>query len=153
MQKSDMLQLPVEQLLFDMNFIDRYTAISARFSQKDITYNYKQSQVIEILESLGIRTKLSNDDQFFTDFESINDFKFRFGLTIKYNIIEFDLSIINPMLNIRSGGSFGLIAQLMTDWSINIINPGFGNLEQLKSLLKEGVKLFEDVKKEVLKLE
>lgn len=148
-----MLQLPVEQLLFNMSFIERYKAISAKFSQKDSTYNCEPLQVIEILEGLGIRTKLSNGDQFFADFELIGDFKFRFGLTIKYNIIEFDISIINPTLNIRSGGSFGLIVQLMTDWSTSIINPGFSNFEQLKSLLEEGVKLFDDVKTAVLKLQ
>lgn len=147
-----MLQLPVEQLLFDMGFIDRYKAISAKFSQKDSTYTYRASEVIEILEGLGIRTKLSNGDQFFSEYEIIGEFKFRFGVTIKYNIVDVDSTIINDSLNIRSGGSWGLILQLMTNWTVTIVKPGFSNVQQLTSLLKEAVELHNDVKMAVLKL-
>ena len=147
-----MLQLPVEQLLFDIAFIDRYKAISATFSLKDSTYAYKASEVIEVLESFGIRTRLSNGDQFFSDYEIIGEFKFRFGATIKYNIVDFDSTIINESLNIKSGGSWGLIVQLMTNWAVTIVKPGFSNLQQLTSLLKEAVDLHNDVKMAVLKL-
>jgi hypothetical protein len=152
MQKSDMLQLPIEHLLYDMDFIDRYKAISTKFSKKDSAYNYQSSQVMEILERLGVHTKLSNGDQFFSDYEVINDFKFRFGLTIKYNIVDFDSTIINDNLNIKSGGFWGLIVQLMTNWTITVVKPGFSNIEQLTSLLEEAVKLHNDVKKVVMKL-
>jgi hypothetical protein len=152
MQKSDMLQLPVEQLLFDIGFIDRYKSICAKFSEEDSEYNYGPLLVIEILERLGVRARLSNGDQLFSDYENINGFKFRFGLTIKYNMVDFDSTIINDNLNIKSGGSWGLIVQLMTDWTETIVKPGFSNEEQLTSLLEEAVDLHNDVKKAALKL-
>jgi hypothetical protein len=152
MQKTDMLQLPVEQLLIDIDFINRYKAISAKFSQKDSTYKYRVSEVIEVLEGLGVYTELSIGDQFFSDYEIIGDFKFRFGITIKYNIVDFDSTIINDSLNIRSGGSWGLIVQLMTNWTVTIVKPGFSNVQQLTSLLNEAVGLHNDVKRAVLKL-
>ncbi|REE01787.1 hypothetical protein C7460_103305 [Marinoscillum furvescens DSM 4134] len=145
-----MLQPLVEQSLTDINFIDRYREISDEFSIKDESYNYEKSDVVNILNELGVVVNLYEGDQYFADFETIDDYQFRFGLTIKFNIVEFDLTVKNESLSIKSGGSWGLLVQLMTDWRENVKKPGFGNHEQLKSLLTMAVILYEDIKKELL---
>lgn len=151
MNKSDMLQPSIERFLIDMDFIDRYRKISEEFSVKNETFKYDKSDVAMILQGLGIEASIYEGDQYFADFESIGNYQFRFGFTIKYNIIEFDLTVINDELNVKSGGSWGLLVQLMTDWRENIKKPGFSNYEQLKSLLTEAVILYIDIKKRITK--
>lgn len=145
-----MLQPSVEQSLIDIDFINRYRAISDEFSFKNESYKYEKQDVTSILQGLDVMVDVYEGDQYFADFESVGDYQFRFGLTIKFNIIEFDLTVKNESLNIKSGGSWGLLVQLMTDWKENIKKPGFGSYEQLKSLLIEAVTLYKDIKKEVV---
>ena len=146
MNKTDLLQPSIEKFLFRIDFINRYKKISDRFAEKNDSFKYDKSDVEAILHDLGVNVIIYDGDQYFTDFESLNGYKFRFGLTIKYNIVEFDITIINETLNIKSGGSWGLLVQLMTDWKENIKKPGFGNYEQLKMLLFEAIKLYSDIK-------
>ena len=104
-----MLQPLVEQSLIDIDFINRYRAISDEFSIKDESYKYEKSDVVNLLKELGVVVNLYEGDQYFADFETVDDYQFRFGLTIKFNIIEFDLTVKNEPLSIKSGGSWGLL--------------------------------------------
>ena len=68
---------------------------------------------------------------------------------MKYNIIHFDISIRNEEYNIKSGGGYGLLVQLMTNWRIPICSPGFYDLNSFKNLIGELVSLFEEIQKNI----
>jgi len=144
-----MLQPSVERVLIDMGFINRYREISDKFSIKDESFKYEKSDVVNLLQELGVEVSVYEGGQYFANFEFVGNYQFRLGLTIKYNIIEVDLTVKNENLSIKSGGSLGLLVQLITDWRDSVKKPSFGNSEQLKSLLAEVVALYTDIKEEI----
>mgnify|MGYP000862766200 FL=1 len=49
----------------------------------------------------------------------------------------------------KSGGGYGLLVQLMTNWEIPISSPGFYDLNSFKNLIGELVSLFEEIQKNI----
>lgn len=146
MKKSDLLQPAIEDTLNEVNFIDRYRKISQEFAEFDGSFQYSSEELLLSLRELGIEAKQFPGEQYFSVFEPTGDFQCRIGLTIKENIIEFDITIRSEEQGVNSGGSWGLIVQLMTNWEENIKTPGFRNRDELQSVLKEAVALYVDVK-------
>lgn len=149
MNKSDLLQSNIEEILINMDFIEKYQVLSDKFKESNEDYVFNDNDVFDLFNTLGFSVEKYEGNQFFTNFEECNDFLYRFGFTIKFNIVEFDLTIISEKFKIKSGGSYGLLVQLITDWKRTVSKPGFGNQTQLKELLGEGINLFNEIKKEV----
>lgn len=146
MNKEDLLQEKIENLLLDIDFICQYQNLSNLFPKSDPHFKYDSNQIIEISKEFGILLNVFNGDQYFSAFQRVEDSEFRIGLTIKYNFIEFDITIKNKFHNIRSGGSFGLLSQLLSHWKTRIDKPGFENYDQLRNLLCNGFKIYENIK-------
>ncbi len=150
MKKEDLLQEKIEKILLDIDLICQYQNVSDTFRYDDSDFQYTSEQVLEIGNENGVIFKEYEGDQYFSDFERVAESEFRIGLTIKYNIIEFDITIKNEPLNISSGGSFGLITQLLTNWSTRIKKPGFNNYDEMKGLIQEGIAIYNNVKNAVV---
>ena len=150
MKKEDLLQEKIEKILLDIDFICQYQNLSDTFTNSGSEFRYTSEQVQEISEENGVALKVYEGDQYFSDFEKVGESEFRIGMTIKFNIVEFDLTIKNESQNISSGGSFGLIVQLLTNWSTRIKKPGFNSYNDLRGLIQEGISIYNNVKNAVV---
>ncbi len=150
MKKEDLLQKEVEQLLIDINFIDQYQKLSDTYPRYADHFDYRAQDILEVGEQMGIHLKRYEVHEFFADYEELGEFQFRIGLNAKYCIAEFHLWIVNEKRGINSGGSYGLLVQLLTDWRVRVKNPGFENTSELRNLLKDGFQLYDDIKKAVV---
>lgn len=150
MNKEDLLQEKIEKILLDIDFICQYHHLSDTHKNIDSQFLYTTKQVLEIGEENNVIFKVYEDDQYFSDFERVGEFEFRIGMTIKYNIVEFDITIKNEQQNISSGGSFGLLVQLLSNWSTRIKKPGFNNYNEMRSLIQTGIFLYNNVKNAVV---
>lgn len=145
MKKKDLLQEQIGQILTDIDFICQYQNVSVSFRKNNSEFQYTSNQILQIGKEAGVTFRQYEGDQYFSDFEIMSGTKFRIGMTIKYNIIEFDLTIKNDSHNISSGGSFGLLVQLLTNWQTRIKKPGFNNYEEMKNLIQEGIAIYRNV--------
>ena len=146
MRKEDLLHQKIEQTLIDIDFVSKYQELSDNFRNTQTDYQYTTDQILSIGKENDLSLKAFKGEQYFTDYERCGETEFRFGLTIKHNIIEFDVSIENKAHNISSGGSYGLLVQLLTDWTKTIRKPGFNTYKEMKELIKEGIMLYKDIK-------
>lgn len=77
------------------------------------------------------------------------NFTYRVGVSIKYNLIHFDFSVRSEKYGVSSGGGFGLLVQLMTNWEMPISSPGFYDLRSFQNLIKDLILLFDDIKSRI----
>jgi hypothetical protein len=148
--RENFLPKEIEDILIDMRFIDKYKDLYENYPYTGESYQWKAAEIILILNNLGIEAKKHNKEQIFTDFIENQGFLFRFGISIKYNTIHFDISIRNEKLGLKAGGGFGLLVQIMTDWKIPINSASFNSHRELESLLTDAVKLYEDIKQNII---
>lgn len=146
MKKEDTLQSEIEEILFEIDFVEKYKRIWEKYNIEDEKFILPSSTIIGVFENLGYKVKKKNKEQYFSDFFSDENFLYRIGISIKYNIVHFDISIKNEEKNINSGGTFGLLVQLMTDWKIKMSSPGFYDVESFQSLIKDLLSLFSEIK-------
>lgn len=149
MKKEDLLQPEIEKILFEMDFIDKYRNIWEKYDKEDENYKISDVDVIKTFYEMGYLVKRYSKGEFFTEDFIIEKFNYKIGIYIKYNIIHFSVSIRNDKYNIKGGGGYGLLVQLMTNWEIPISSPGFYDLYSFKNLIKELVFLFEEIQKNI----
>ena len=149
MEKEDLLQPEIEKILFEMDFIEKYKNIWERYDREDENYKISHEDIINTFKDLDYSFKRKNKEQYFSDFFSKDDFDYRIGISIRYNIVHFDISIRNEKYNIKGGGGYGLLVQLMTNWEMPISSPGFYDLFSFKSLIKDLISLFEEIQKNI----
>lgn len=146
MTKEDLLPPELERILEDIEFVKKYKLIWEKYEIENESYYISDIEIISIFNKLGYKLVKRNKEQYFSDFFNEDKFCYRIGITIKYNIIHFDISIRNKLLNIRGGGGYGLLVQLMTNWQMPIKSPCFYNLNSFKNLSKDLIDLFEEIK-------
>ena len=149
MKKEDLLQPEIEKILFEMDFIDKYRNIWEKYDKEDENYKISSKDIMTTFQDLNYSVKKKSKEQYFSDFFPKDNSSYRIGISIKYNIIHFDISIRNEDYNIKSGGGYGLLVQLMTNWGIPISSPGFYDLNSFKNLIGELVSLFEEIQKNI----
>lgn len=149
MKKEDILQKDIEYILLKMDFISRYQSIWEKYGVKDESYVISDTDIIRVFEELGYEIKKKNKEQYFSNYIKEKDMEYRMGISIKYNIIHFDFSIKSEKFGIHSGGDFGLLVQLMTNWEMPIKSPGFNNLNSFQSLIADLVKLFNEIRNNI----
>jgi hypothetical protein len=103
MKKEDLLQPEIEKILFEMDFIDKYRNIWEKYDKEDENYKISSKDIITTFQDLNYSVKKKNKEQYFSDFFLKDNFSYRIGISIKYNIIHFDISIRNDKYNIKGG--------------------------------------------------
>lgn len=149
MNKEDTLPKEIENILVEIDFIEKYKEIWEKYDSDDENYIISYTEIKSVFKELGYIVSKVNKEQYFSDFFEEKEFLYRIGVSIKYNIVHFDISIINEKLNIKSGGSFGLFVQLMTNWEMSISSPGFYNLQSFKNLIQDLVLLFQKIQNKI----
>lgn len=150
MEKQDLLQPIIEQVLNDIDFVDKLKSLSTRYDTVDEAYNYKSGDIIETCSNFDVVVRESKGEQFFSEYGNENGLEFRFGFTIQYNLIDFEFAVKSEKHEIHSGGSWVLLAQLMINFQDKINLPGFSNQQNLIELLSSALMLYRLLKKEVI---
>ncbi|SMD78205.1 hypothetical protein BACERE00184_01465 [Bacillus cereus] len=60
------LELEIKEVLEKINFVERYKALSEKFSDRENTFeNYENEKAIEVFESLGYKARYNKKADFF----------------------------------------------------------------------------------------
>ena len=79
MEKQDLLQPIIEQVLNDIDFVDKLKSLSTRYDTVDEAYNYKSGDIIETCSNFDVVVRESKGEQFFSEYGNENGLEFRFG--------------------------------------------------------------------------
>ena len=141
-----------------INLYERYSNISNQYRFEETFENYSNDEVIKIVKELGYSAKYRKKENFFQILEPINEINFYFHFSLKYGKVEVIMYWESKKNKaISGGGPFSRICKLIT------INKGrefekikyarFRNYEDLKNILREYFLIYEDLKREVLKVD
>lgn len=144
-----------KNILKRINFVDRYIDISRKFhfDLKDGFDQFSNDEVLRVINQLGYQAKYLKGDNFFKITETINPFKFHFNIVLKGGIVEFIWGVWKgdtPELELS--GPWGVVADNIGHES-PIRKPLFRNYEDLQEVLREAFSIYEDFKRELLKME
>ena len=142
-----------------INLYERYSNISNQYRFEETFENYSNEKVIEIVKELGYSAKYKKKENFFQIIETINEMKFYFHFSLKYGLVEVIMywECINNK-DIWGGGTFAGICKKIEiakneEKEGYIKDARFRNYEDLKNILREYFLIYEDLKREVLKVD
>lgn len=152
------LENQILRLYDNINFYDRYESLSKKHrSKKVLLEKQDQNNVINLFNDLGYTAKYISKEKFYQIKEKSNDYEFYFHISLKYGISEIIFGVINQIKNVRIGGVSSRVCKLIKRSKGEIPEPigpaNFSSYEELTSILKESLSLYEDFKTEVLKLQ
>jgi len=151
-----MKQLPkIRQILENVKFEDSYRNISEKYSvDRDETFeNHSYEKVLLILKSLDYNFKYNKRERFYELNQSINDYEFTFNISLKYGLVEFIWALRKNKELITLGGPWAFIIRLLNHGKkTDIKKPSFKNYDDLESILKESLSIYEEFKSEVISL-
>lgn len=151
MKKNDFLQPMIENVLINIDFINRYEFLALTYSNRDEVFHFSKNDVLNIAHSIGCQLKYSKSREFYLC-EKKGNFSFEFGFTLRYHSLELGCSVKNEYLQIHSAAPWGFWVDLMTNNKKNVFHPKFSNYEELKEILKVAFEIYEDFKREVVKI-
>ncbi len=147
------------QLYDDFGFIEKYKNIATRhITNRDSRLKKSdKKRVLEIFEKMGYKAKYDNKERFYKVRIIESKYDFYFHIDIKYGLFELLIGVIdaNSKKHLIGGGVAGIYDDILVAKQINeerMPLPSIGSYEDLESILKESLSLYEDFKKEVLKL-
>jgi hypothetical protein len=150
MNKEDFLQPLVEQVLNDIDFINRYESLSKTFESRDETFLYTNYEILKIAHELGYELKYSKAKEFHLS-EKKGKYYFGFGFTLRFHSLEIGCSVKNESLMISSSAPWGFWVNLITNNEKKIRKPMFSNYDELREILKNSFSIYEDFKTELIK--
>ena len=141
-----------------INLYKRHYTLSVQNNYENTFENYSNEKVIKIVKELGYSVKYRKKENFFQMIETINGMKFYFHFSLKYGMVE---SIMGMMDKNKKNIIGGLVSNVCTliEMRKNEEKEGyikkacFRNYEDLKNILKEYFLIYEDLKREVLKVD
>jgi hypothetical protein len=142
-----------------IDFCNRYENISKNHSQfEDRLKNYSNDEVIKLISELGYKSKYIKSDNFFKIQDKILNFKFYFHICLKHGIVELIIGAVNAENDeFITGSVFGRLYRLIkyaegVVLEENITCPVFRHYDDLREILKEAFTIYEDFKREVIKV-
>ena len=151
------LENRVLQIYDKINFEERYFELLQNHSHKDYLEKPKKENVLETLKKLGYSAKFFSKEGFYqVEKITIGNYDFYFNCGLKYGVCELIFGAKNIETNAKIGGVVTRIFKLIKRAKgEDIISPikdlSFSSYEELESILKEALVLYEDLKAEVLK--
>ncbi|TJY37939.1 hypothetical protein [Pontimicrobium aquaticum] len=146
----------IKLILENIKFENTYRTISKNYSvdKEEMLENHSIEKVLSIFKSLNYSFKYNKKEKFYGLNQSVEDYLFTFNISLRYGIVEFIWALRKNGELITLGGPWAFIIRLLNNGDkANIKKPSFSNYEDLESILKEGLSLYEDFKLEVLKIE
>ena len=139
----------IQQVFMNIDFINRYRSLSERyqFDYKDSLERYDYNLVLEMLSGLGYSFRFDKKEKFFRWIETVSEDKFQFTISLKYGALEFIWSAWKSE-ELLIGDTWGMIKeQLDPQENDKIKKPIFRNYDELKEILAEALRIYEDFKR------
>ncbi|KMN71030.1 hypothetical protein A9485_17355 [Bacillus cereus] len=146
------LQPEIQSSLAKIDFIQRYKALSEKFSHRENTLeNYENEKVIAVFESLGYKARFMKKENFFIvgEVKKKDFYTFRFNISLKYGLVEF---IWSARYNgeVRVGNSWDMFVKVLSNGSERLPAVCFHSYDELKEIMKIAFEMYEDFKRELI---
>ncbi|MFN7372809.1 MAG: hypothetical protein ACK5SK_11015 [Cyclobacteriaceae bacterium] len=135
----------LRKILLSIDFKNRYDALFNKHSHRNLFKKADPRQVQQIIENLGYVCTYHKSDKFFK-IDNVQP-SLSLNLSTDIGIVEFILD--TTVDGEGDGGPFDYMCTLISD-DQNLKAPRFATYEELKEILMEGFKLYEDIKKGLL---
>ncbi|KAB2424563.1 MULTISPECIES: hypothetical protein [Bacillus cereus group] len=146
------LELEIKEVLEKINFVERYKALSEKFSNSENTFeNYENEKVFEVFETLGYKARYNKKADFFIVCEVKNkdSYAFRFNISLKYGVAEL---IWEAWHNdeVRVGDPWDVFIRLLSNDMGKVPVLYFHSYDELKEIMKIAFEMYEDFKRELI---
>ncbi|MCR6785327.1 MULTISPECIES: hypothetical protein [Bacillus cereus group] len=146
------LELEIKEVLEKINFVERYKALSEKFSNSENTFeNYKNEKVFEVFETLGYKARYNKKADFFIvgEVKNKDSYAFRFNISLKYGVAEL---IWEAWHNdeVRVGDPWDVFIRLLSNDMGKVPVLYFHSYDELKEIMKIAFEMYEDFKRELI---
>ena len=151
------LDARVEKALQDINFVERYEALSHTFSRsrtpKEEALDYYDGDfLMEIIHSLGYEVKFSKKEYFFSlKKEKNGQYELGFKFSLEYGMVEFIWDLKDSNQNVLLGTNLFTIIRLLTSADNKIMDPIVSDYVDFRYVMKIAFEMYEDFKQAFLK--
>lgn len=142
-----LLKIDTRRALEQINFSKRYEQISNKhlFDFEESFERYSNEEVIKIIKELGYTVSFNKKEKFLNITEEKNNITFKFNISIQYGICELIWAVFKNK-SYYDGYIWGGMNAELDNSSERIREPVFRNYEDLKNILIEAFKIYEDFK-------
>ena len=150
------LDARVEKALQDINFVERYEALSHTFSRsrtpKEEALDYYDGDfLMEIVELLGYKVQYDKQERFFhIDLEEIGNFRFGFHFSFECGRLEL-IWVIYEGDKAIMGSPFASYAKWLISRDYIILDPVISDYVDFRDVMKIAFDMYEDFKQAFLK--
>ncbi|PET28783.1 hypothetical protein [Bacillus cereus] len=142
------LELEIKEVLEKINFVERYKALSEKFSNSENTFeNYENEKVFEVFETLGYKARFNKKADFFIvgEVKNKDSYAFRFNISLKYGVAEL---IWEAWHNdeVRVGDPWDVFIRLLSNDMGKVPMLYFHSYDELKEIMKIAFEMYEDFK-------
>ncbi|MEW4203783.1 hypothetical protein Q0O28_12750 [Bacillus thuringiensis] len=146
------LELEIKEVLEKINFVERYKALSEKFSNSENTFeNYENEKVFEVFETLGYKARYNKKADFFIvgEVKNKDSYAFRFNISLKYGVAEL---IWEAWHNdeVKAGDPWDVFIRLLSNDMGKVPMLYFHSYDELKEIMKIAFEMYEDFKRELI---
>ena len=151
------LDTRVEKALQDINFVERYEALSHTFSRsrtpKEEALDYYDGDfLMDIIHSLGYEVKFSKKEYFFSlKKEKNGQYEFGFKFSLEYGMVELIWDLKDSNQNVLLGTNFFTIAKWLISRDYIILKPVISSYDDFEKVMKIAFEMYEAFKQAFLK--
>lgn len=136
----------LKQVLVDTNFKERFDTLFEKHSHRNLFKKAEPSKVSQIIKEIGYQNNYIKNGKYFEVDDRTQNISL--NLSTDLGIVEF---ILNARINNEGcGGPFGYMSTFI-EKEDRIKKPRFSDYEELKEILEEGFKIYEDIKGLIIK--
>ncbi|MCM3329106.1 hypothetical protein M3641_20705 [Bacillus cereus] len=146
------LELEIKEVLEKINFVERYKALSEKFSNSETTFeNYENEKVFEVFETLGYKARYNKKADFFIvgEVKNKDSYAFRFNISLKYGVAELIWEACHNG-EVRAGDPWGIFIRLLSNDMGKVPVLYFHSYDELKEILKIVFEMYEDFKRKLI---
>lgn len=151
-----MIDSHLKEVLVKIDFVKRYLYLCDKYSDRENNIKEKSLYEIEkILNEMNIPFRFSKKECFFKIKEKLAPYDFQFNVIPYTGALQFvlDVKLNKNRLKLGWGMWENIVEEIKNiDFEIKP-RPYYSNYQELEEILKEAFSIYEDFKREVLKVE
>lgn len=146
----------IKKVYTDVMFVERYKKISASHSHEDADVKVNKEDVLAILQKLGYsKSKYSSKDKYYMleNYETnqiVGNVYAGINVILRYTEVDLVISIVVDGVG-QNGGPFGAVCNKL-GFEDMVRRPEFKDIDELQNILEEGLNIYEDIKRELIRI-
>lgn len=141
---------PPDQLiaiLKNIDFPNRYKKLVDQHQTAHPFVDYAAKEAKAIIQILGYEVTYNRKEDFYKVLYVGPGWHLQLNTRLKYGAVEFILDLYRENEDEHQGGNFGYLYRTMADF--RLFKPLFADYRELETILKVGLSIYEDVRKEL----